>query len=187
MLKKREPTIFAKRVSARPSAAGDIQYSRTGRGPASRSVGEESMNISQILENHMLMNSLAAWAAAQILKTIINAYTTHQLDWRRLVGDGGMPSGHSATVTALATTAALEYGLSSGLFAIAAILAIVVMHDAMGVRREAGKHAKVLNELVDLMNSDLSSDDKMKEFLGHTPMQVYLGALLGFGIALLIG
>ncbi len=145
------------------------------------------MYLSDFLNNHMLMNPLAAWATAQILKAIIYAVTHRQLDWKRLFGDGGMPSGHSATVTALAVTAGLEYGLSSGYFAIATILAIVVMHDAMGVRLEASKHAKALNELMDLMNSDLSPDDKMKEFLGHTPLQVCFGALLGFTIALLLG
>ena len=144
------------------------------------------MQISDLLQNKLIVNSLAAWAAAQIIKTIIYAIAHKELDWARLFGDGGMPSGHSATVTALAVTAAVEHGLSSGIFAVAAILAIVVMHDAMGVRLEAGKHAKALNALMDLVNSDLSPDDKLKELLGHTPLQVCFGALLGLVVALIL-
>lgn len=145
------------------------------------------MQFSDLLQNRLIVHSLAAWAAAQIIKTIIYAIAHRELDWERLFGDGGMPSGHSATVTALAVTAAAEYGLSSGIFAVAAILAIVVMHDAMGVRLEAGKHAKALNELMDLVISEeLSPDDKLKELLGHTPLQVCFGALLGLVIALIL-
>jgi len=145
------------------------------------------MHISDLLQNHLLINSLLAWAVAQILKTIIYACAHKELDWERLFGDGGMPSGHSATVTALAVTAALEFGLASPIFAVAAILAVVVMHDAMGIRLEAGKHAKMLNDLMDFVRSDLTADDKLKELLGHTPLQVCSGALLGLVVALLLG
>lgn len=144
------------------------------------------MNILQIFDNHLLVNSLAAWASAQIIKTILYAAIHKKLDIHRLFDDGGMPSGHSATVTAMATTAALEYGLASPIFAIAAILTIIVMHDAMGVRREAGKHAKVLNDLMLSLSKDTPPEDVLKEFLGHTPLQGCFGALLGFGIAMLL-
>ena len=144
------------------------------------------MDILQICDNHLLVNSLAAWAAAQIIKTFLYAAVHKKLDIHRLFGDGGMPSGHSATVTAMATTAALEYGFASPLFAITAIIGIVVMHDAMGVRREAGKHAKVLNDLLASLSEDTPPEDVLKEFLGHTPLQVCFGALLGFGVALLV-
>lgn len=145
------------------------------------------MNILQLLNNQILVNSLLAWAAAQIIKTILYAAVHRQIDIHRLFGDGGMPSGHSATVTAMATTAALEYGLDSPIFAITAIFGIVVMHDAMGVRREAGKHAEVLNNLIASLNQDVPPEEALKEFLGHTPLQVCFGALLGFGVALLLG
>ena len=145
------------------------------------------MNILQLLNNQILVNSLLAWAAAQIIKTILYAAVHRQIDIHRLFGDGGMPSGHSATVTAMATTAALEYGLDSPIFAITAIFGIVVMHDAMGVRREAGKHAEVLNNLIASLNQDVPPEEVLKEFLGHTPLQVCFGALLGFGVALLLG
>lgn len=140
-----------------------------------------------IFENHLLVNALISWAIAQVLKAIINAVVHRKFDFFRLFGDGGMPSGHSATVTALAVTAGLEYGFDSPVFAIASIMAIIVMHDAMGVRLEAGKHAKALNELYDLLNSDLDNDNKMKELLGHTPLQVVFGALLGLFVGLLLG
>ena len=145
------------------------------------------MHISDLLQNHLLINSLLAWAVAQIIKTILYACTHKELDWERLFGDGGMPSGHSATVTALAVTAALEYGFSSPIFAVTGILAVVVMHDAMGIRLEAGKHAKILNDLMDFVRSDLTADDKLKELLGHTPLQVCFGALLGLVVALILG
>ena len=145
------------------------------------------MNILQLLNNQILVNSLLAWAAAQIIKTILYAAVHRQIDIHRLFGDGGMPSGHSATVTAMATTAALEYGLDSPIFAVTAIFGIVVMHDAMGVRREAGKHAEVLNNLIASLNQDVPPEEALKEFLGHTPLQVCFGALLGFGVALLLG
>lgn len=145
------------------------------------------MDILQLLNNQILVNSLLAWAAAQIIKTILYAAVHRQIDIHRLFGDGGMPSGHSATVTAMATTAALEYGLDSPIFAITAIFGIIVMHDAMGVRREAGKHAEVLNNLIASLNQDVPPEEVLKEFLGHTPLQVCFGALLGFGVALLLG
>lgn len=144
------------------------------------------MELKDLLNNHLLINAMAAWAAAQIIKTILYAATNKTLDWERLFGDGGMPSGHSATVTALAITAGLEYGLGSAYFALAATLAIIVMHDAMGVRLEAGKHAKALNELLELLSSDLETDVKLKELLGHTPMQVIVGAMLGLIVALIL-
>lgn len=145
------------------------------------------MQFSDLLQNHLLLNALVAWTAAQVLKTIIHAVVNRTLDIHRLFGDGGMPSGHSATVTALAATAAIEYGLSSAVFAIAAILAVIVMHDAMGVRLEAGKHAQAINELLELFSSDLETDVKLKEFLGHTPLQVLGGALLGLVVAIILG
>lgn len=140
-----------------------------------------------LLQNQLLFNSLFAWLIAQVLKTIIYAIVNKKLDIERLFGDGGMPSGHSATVTALATTAGLRYGLDSPVFAISVILAVVVMHDAMGVRLEAGKHARAINELMEMLSSDaLQPEEKLQEFLGHTPLQVCFGAILGLIVALML-
>jgi acid phosphatase family membrane protein YuiD len=135
-----------------------------------------------LFTNPFLITSTMAWLVAQVLKVIINAFIQRKLDWERLFGDGGMPSGHSATVSSLATITGLLCGLRSYEFGISAILAIIVCHDAMGVRREAGRHAKVLNELQkafeELMNEDLP-DVALKEFVGHTPIQVCAGILIG--------
>ena len=144
------------------------------------------MSIADLLHNDLLIDALYAWLVAQIIKTIIYAVVNKTLDFQRLFGDGGMPSGHSATVTALATTAALEFGLDSPIFAVSFILAIIVMHDAMGVRLEAGKHAKAINELMVLLGSVVDPEQKLQEFLGHTPLQVLFGAILGFVISLLV-
>ena len=121
-------------------------------------------------------------SAAEVLKTIIYALMHHTLDLTRIFGDGGMPSGHSATVCAVATSAGLIYGLDSFPFAISVIVAIIVMHDAMGVRLETGKQAKLLNEFIDLfakLEQPLSDQEKLKELVGHTPLQVCMGGLLG--------
>ena len=142
------------------------------------------MKFSELLQNRLLVSALLAWLAAQVIKTILYSLTNRTLDLRRLFGDGGMPSGHSATVTALAASAAFSCGLDSAAFAISAILAVVVMHDAMGVRRQAGKHAKAINELMETLGSDIAPEEKLQEFLGHTPLQVCLGAVLGFLVAL---
>ena len=115
---------------------------------------------------------------------------TREFVWERMIGSGGMPSSHSATVCALATAAGMKYGGGSFEFAISAMFAIVVMYDAMGVRRETGIQAKVLNEMMDLltnMGKEMSAEDRLKELVGHTPLQVLMGALLGVLIAVLIG
>ena len=141
----------------------------------------------ELLNNKMLICACMAWAVAQVLKTILYFAVNKELNLARLTGDGGMPSGHSATVTALATRACMEYGVGSAEFAITAILAIIVMHDAMGVRRESGKHAKAINDLIELLDSDMQLDIKLKEFIGHSPSQVTVGAVLGLMVALLSG
>ena len=99
-----------------------------------------------------------------------------------MVGSGGMPSSHAATVCALATATGLEYGADSFAFAIAIILAIIVMHDARGVRWETGVQARILNEMMDVfrsMGTKMTAEEKLKEFVGHTPLQVIVGAVLG--------
>ena len=143
--------------------------------------------FSDMFRNHLLMNALLAWASAQILKFIIYLAVNRSLYWDRLLGDGGMPSGHSATVTALAVTSGIEYGCGSPVFAVCVILAIIVMHDAMGVRREAGRHAKAINELLEMLSSEQEPEAKLKEFLGHSPLQVCCGAVLGLAVACALG
>ena len=135
-----------------------------------------------LFTNPFLLTALSSWFIAQVLKTIINAIINKKLDWERMVGDGGMPSGHSATVSSLATLSALLCGFSSFEFGVTAILAIIVCHDATGVRQETGKQAVLLNEMVKAFEA-LGGDDlpevKLKEFVGHTFVQVLTGILIG--------
>ncbi len=140
-----------------------------------------------LITNPYLLTSLGSWFVAQVLKTIIYAILNKKLVWERMFGDGGMPSGHSATVTSLAVFAALRCGFASFECAVAGILAIIVCHDAMGVRQQAGKHAVILNELVEAfekISKETISEEKLKIFVGHTPMQVIVGILLGIANAL---
>lgn len=141
----------------------------------------------QLVSNKILIGSLSAWVVAQVLKTILYAAINKTFDIKRLFGDGGMPSGHSATVTSMAISCGLVYGFDSGIFAIAAIVAIIVMHDATGVRLETGKQAKIINELVEhLKDKRIPDEEKLKEFVGHTPLQVLCGAVLGVIVAIII-
>ena len=142
----------------------------------------------ELLSNPFLLIGLSSWFWAQLIKTVIHAIVTKSIDFTRLIGDGGMPSGHSATVCAVATSAGILYGLGSFPFAISVIVAIIVMHDAMGVRLETGKQAKLLNEFMDLfakLEQPLSDQEKLKELVGHTPLQVCMGALLGIATGIL--
>ena len=140
-----------------------------------------------LLDNDILLAGILSWFVAQVIKTILYAVINKELDMTRLMGDGGMPSAHSATVTAVAAMTGLLCGFGSPLFALACILAIIVMHDAMGVRLETGKQAKLLNEMVTLLEAlgqpKLSMEKKLKEFVGHTPSQVMAGMLLGIVVA----
>lgn len=138
--------------------------------------------FTQMITNPFIITGLSSWLIAQILKTIIHSVITKKFDIRRLFGDGGMPSGHSATVTSIAVISALVFGTASFEFALSAILAIVVCHDAMGVRLETGKQAVVINdllEIIEMLTTEKLPEVKLKEFVGHTPVQVFAGILLG--------
>lgn len=143
----------------------------------------------ELLSNKVFIAAALGWTVAQVLKTLIHMFFTKQFVAERLVGSGGMPSSHSATVCALSVATAFECGVGSVEFALACFLAIIVMYDAMGVRRETGIQAKMLNEMMkifeDMGRKDISPDDKLKEFVGHTPLQVLAGAILGSFIAAL--
>lgn len=139
--------------------------------------------IQELITNRILISAVTGWFIAQILKTLIHTIFSGQFNAERLVGSGGMPSSHSATACALTTAACCEYGVGSFEFAITLILAIIVMYDAMGVRRETGIQAKLLNDILETFEnmgrSELTAYDKLKEFVGHTPLQVLMGAILG--------
>lgn len=138
--------------------------------------------IVSLLTNRFLVTAVSSWLLAQVFKTVLYAITNKKLDISRLFGDGGMPSGHSATVTSLAVVSGLHYGADSFAFALSAVLAIIVCHDATGVRQETGKQAFVINELrraFEELSEEKMPEVKLKEFVGHTPIQVMAGILLG--------
>lgn len=139
-----------------------------------------------ILTNPFLLTSLSSWFIAQLLKVIINAVIYKKIIWERLVGDGGMPSGHSATVSSLAVITGLICGFGTVQFAIAAILAVIVCHDATGVRQETGKHSMMLNEIIQILENEDLPEVKLKELVGHTPIQVTAGILIGIANACLM-
>lgn len=142
-------------------------------------------NVVIFLTGNLILDlAITAWAVAQIMKFFVILVTEHKVDWPMMLASGGMPSSHSSTVCACAASVAYLYGFQSPLFAIAAVLAIVVMYDASHVRRQAGDQAKVLNHIMESWPEMKPEqfDRKLKELLGHTPLQVFVGALLGVAI-----
>lgn len=143
--------------------------------------------VMDFVRNEILMSAALSWGLAQVIKTIIHMIVTKEFVAERLIGSGGMPSCHSATVCALTTSIIINEGIHSPFFAMSAILAIIVMYDARGVRRETGIQATVLNEMIEIvekLGADVSYDEKLKEFIGHTPLQVLVGAIFGIFVAL---
>lgn len=137
-------------------------------------------------KDSVLITCIIAWFAAQLIKVISVLIKNKKLDFRRFIGSGGMPSSHTSFVTSLAAGVGMECGFSSEEFAISTVLALVVMYDAAGIRRAAGQQAKILNKLIEEWgNADFTATDKrLKELLGHTPKEVFAGAILGVFIAL---
>lgn len=145
--------------------------------------------LEELIGNTILISAIIGWMVAQILKTLINFKFTKKFDPERLVGSGGMPSSHASTVCALATATGIQYGLSTFEFSVTAIFAIIVMYDAMGVRRETGEQSKLLNLMIATFKDHEGSpfsEKKLKEYIGHTPLQVFAGMILGILIAILI-
>ena len=140
--------------------------------------------------NYILMSAVISWFLAQVLKFIITYVTTGKSVPERLVGSGGMPSSHTALVCSATIAAAKSEGTASPIFAVCFILACIVMYDAMNVRRQAGEHAKVINRMINEKEIGKESgyeDVTLKEKLGHTPLEVLGGALLGIVVAMIIG
>lgn len=142
-------------------------------------------DVGEIFHNQVLLVSLAACFIAQILKVAVELIKNQKVNLRVLVETGGMPSAHSAFVTALAAGVGQTLGWASPDFAIALIFAIIVMYDAAGVRQAAGKQARILNQIVDefFQEDHHLNEDRLKELLGHTPFQVIVGAGLGVAIS----
>ena len=150
-------------------------------------------DLAQIFSNKVLLASVTSWMLSQTLKVIISIIFTRRIDFRRFVGSGGMPSGHSASMMALSVSVGLNEGWSSALFAVTFSVALVIMYDAAGIRRAAGRQAVALNRIVEHLTAGTKEQRKklvpedLKELLGHTPLQVMAGAALGITIALLFG
>ncbi len=145
--------------------------------------------IIELLHNEVFVSAALGWLIAQVAKTIIYMIINKRFKAERLVGSGGMPSCHSATVCGLAVSTAIHCGPATAECAIAVMLAIIVMYDAMGVRRETGIQARVLNEMIEMftkMGKEMTVEEKLKEFIGHTPLQVIVGATLGIAIAIAV-
>ena len=144
-----------------------------------------------IIANEIIIAACSSWLIAQIMKTLIFLIVNKEFRLERMVGDGGMPSCHSATVCALAVSTGLRVGFDSAIFAVAFILAIIVMHDAMGVRLETGKQAKIINDIIQefmkigVSLKSMSAEERLKEFVGHTGSQVFVGGLIGCCVAIL--
>ena len=144
--------------------------------------------VLDVLNNRVILAALLAWAIAQGLKVILTLILSRKFDTTRIFGSGGMPSSHSALVCAMLMVIGFNEGFDSAVFALAFCFAGVVMYDAAGVRRSTGKNAAVLNHLLDSLIGDgyPFNEERLKELVGHTPIQVLAGALLGILVGTLL-
>ncbi|MCR4748858.1 MAG: divergent PAP2 family protein [Lachnospiraceae bacterium] len=145
--------------------------------------------LRDMISNKAFLAALLGWTVAQVSKTIIYLIVNKELRLERMCGGGGMPSSHSATVCGLATATGMIYGGGSIEFAITFALAMIVMYDAMNVRMETGRQGKVLNDMLEIfqnMGKNISPEERLKELVGHTPLQVLIGAITGIIVAILV-
>ena len=144
------------------------------------------MSVLPVFSNAVLWGAIGAWAVAQLLKTPIHYFRSREWDWSLLLRAGGMPSSHSALVAATAYGVGLYHGYDSPAFAIAFALAVIVIYDATGVRRQAGKHAERINAIIQDLRSGRphwrEMEEQLKEVLGHTPLEALAGTILGIVI-----
>lgn len=144
-------------------------------------------NILEIFQNRILLCGVASWFVAQALKVPLYWFVEKELNWKRFFGSGGMPSSHTAFVVSLALMVGFTQGFNTASFAIAFVLACIVMYDATGVRRETGTQATVINQILRdvLIDGKPISDEELKELVGHTPLEVFFGFILGITMGLL--
>jgi len=144
-----------------------------------------------VIQNNVLVAAMVAWAIAQLANVILYTIVNKEFKFERMVGSGGMPSSHAATVCALTTAAAKQYGAGSFEFAISFVLAAVVLYDARGVRLETGKQAVTITAIIDHFLKEGTIIElpnfELKELIGHTPFQVLIGGLMGIGIGIWLG
>lgn len=137
-------------------------------------------NFAGIFENIPIRAAFFGWLIAQILKVPIYYSVSGKVQWKRMLSSGGMPSSHSAAICSTTVSIGMMQGFNSGVFALAAVMSCVVMFDAAGVRRATGKHAELLNEIVEIFRGEVElTDARLKELIGHTPFEVFVGAWIG--------
>ena len=141
--------------------------------------------MNDIWQNSSIWIPVIIWFMVQSFKVIFELVKNKKINIRRIWGSGGMPSSHTALVCSLATVVAIREGVASSSFAISVILAAVVMYDAAGVRRAAGKQARVLNQIIE-NEGDINVQEKLLELLGHTPKEVFVGAIVGVFVSILL-
>ncbi|MFP3854674.1 MAG: divergent PAP2 family protein [Anaerolineales bacterium] len=142
------------------------------------------MSGSPFLQNSVLLAALVAWMLAQIFKVPLQYLREGEWDWTVLVRPGGMPSSHSALITAGAHGVGLTVGFDSPVFALAVVIAMIVIYDATGVRRQAGRHAEIINTIIrDLFEGHQLNQEQLREVLGHSPIEALVGLLLGLTVA----
>jgi len=140
--------------------------------------------FTEAIKNKIFMTTLSAWAIAQTIKVSLGIIRKKRFDFRWFIGTGGMPSSHAAGASCLATAIGFKYGFDSVYFALAASFALVVMFDAQGVRRATGKQAYILNKIMDdIYWQGKPKENRLRELIGHTPVEVIVGCLLGMAIA----
>lgn len=145
------------------------------------------MNLLGTFANPVLISGLIAWGIAQTIKVLLDYYTSKRWNWTLLLHAGGMPSSHSALVAAVAHAIGLYVGFETPLFALSLAVAIIVIYDATGIRRQAGQHAEIINAMIrDLAHGHPLKQQQLREVLGHTPLEALAGALLGLAVAQLI-
>lgn len=146
------------------------------------------MNIlTEIVRNKCIYVPFILWFLIQTFKVVSDLVVNKKLNVKRIIGVGGMPSSHSAVVCSLSMLVGREYGFDSGIFAIALVMSFIVMYDAAGVRRASGKQARILNKILETPGmSTVEVQEKLIEALGHTPIQVFVGAVIGFFVGFII-
>lgn len=145
------------------------------------------MKLLAVLQNHVLIAALIAWGIAQVAKLPVEFASTRVWNWSLLLRAGGMPSSHAALVTAVAHGIGLTVGFASGQYALAVVLAMIVIYDATGIRRQAGRHAEIINAMIqDLVEGHPLHQEQLMEVLGHSPFQALVGMLLGLVVAQLV-
>ncbi|MGA2112439.1 MAG: divergent PAP2 family protein [Anaerolineales bacterium] len=144
--------------------------------------------MGSLLANHVLVTALSAWVLAQLLKLPVGYLQKREWDWSLLFGAGGMPSSHAALIVSAAVSIGLTQGFDSPLFGLALAVALIVLYDAAGIRRQAGEHARLINAMLsDLASGNPLHEEQLIELLGHTPGEVFAGAVLGLAVAEILG